>query len=74
MINERNLFDLAQEHHKKLLREAEQERLLRFAMANREPRQSLAAHWIISLGKTLITWIFSYERSSDTAIEVDVLP
>jgi hypothetical protein len=74
MYNEKILYDLAMEHRRDLLREAEKERLIRLVRTKTEPQHRLIAHWIISLGKTLLAWGTSSESSSGARIKIDLLP
>jgi hypothetical protein len=74
MNNGRILYDLAQERHKEMLREAEQERILRRAKSGSEPHQSLLADWIMSLRKTLLSPRPIIERDSGTGVEVEIQP
>ena len=74
MYHERILDNLAHERRRDLMREAEKERLIRLAKTNGESRVLLTARRIISLGRRLLTWSISSDRSPGASIKIDLIP
>lgn len=74
MYNESNLNNLALEHRWDMLREAEKERLIRFAKTNGESRVLLTARWIISLGRKLLDLSKWTQRNPGPSIKIDLMP
>lgn len=74
MYNTGILRNLALEHHRDILREAEQEPWLRQAKTNNALHYHMIARGIISLGMRLLAWSTSSERNPGASIKIDLMP